>query len=90
MPSEQLPLQLPDLPDAWPLAAGQDLRDINSGNSSEAITDRPRRAMLVEPPDVDHNDEGLQMSSPLTRKRAEWKVDGVEDERRQDSGHAEK
>jgi hypothetical protein len=64
--------------------------DINSGNSSEAITDRPSKAMLVEPPDVDHNDEGLQMSSPLTRKRAEWRADGVEDERRQDSGHAEK
>jgi hypothetical protein len=63
--------------------------DINSGNSSEAITDRPSKAMLVEPPDVDHN-EGLEMNSPLTRKRAEWKVDGVEDERRQDSGHAEK
>jgi hypothetical protein len=62
---------------------------INSGNSSEAITDRPSRAMLVEPPDVEHH-EGLQMSSPLTRKRAEWKVDSVEDERRQDSGHAEK
>lgn len=63
--------------------------DINSGNSSEAITDRPSKAMLVEPPDVDHN-EGLQMNSPSTRKRAEWKVDSVEDERRQDSGHAEK
>jgi len=63
--------------------------DLDSGNSSEAITDRPSKAMLVEPPEVDHN-EGLQMNSPSIRKRAEWKVNSVDDERRQDSGHAEK
>ena len=66
--------------------------DIDSGNSSEAVTDRPSRAMLAEPPDVDH-EEGLQMSastSPISQKKADWKRDRVEDERRQDSGHAEK
>jgi len=66
--------------------------DIDSGNSSEAVTDRPSRAMLAEPPDVDH-EEGLQMSastSPISQKKADWKRERVEDERRQDSGHAEK
>lgn len=63
--------------------------DLDSGNSSEAITDRPSKAMLAEPPDVDH-EEGLQMSvsnSPTSRKKEDGKL---EDERRQDSGHAEK
>jgi hypothetical protein len=66
--------------------------EVDSGNSSEAVTDRPSRAMLAEPPDVDH-EEGLQMSasnSPTSQKKADWKRDRVEDERRQDSGHAEK
>lgn len=68
------------------------VEDIDSGNSSEAVTDRPSKAMLAEPPDVDH-EEGLQMSanaSPISQKKAEWRREGVEDERRQDSGHAEK
>lgn len=71
--------------------AREDL-DIDSGNSSEAVTDRPSRAMLAEPPEVDH-EEGLQMSvstSPTSQKKADGKRDRVEDERRQDSGHAEK
>jgi hypothetical protein len=66
--------------------------DVDSGNSSEAVTDRPSRAMLAEPPDVDH-EEGLQMSasnSPTSQKKADWKRERVDDERRQDSGHAEK
>lgn len=70
--------------------AGDD--DPDSGNSSEAVTDRPSRAMLAEPPDVDH-DEGLSMNaslSPVNRKTADWKLDGEGDERRQDSGHADK
>lgn len=62
--------------------------DIDSGNSSEAVTDRPSKAMLAEPPDVDH-EEGLQMS-PTSLKKADWRREGVDDERRQDSGHAEK
>lgn len=66
--------------------------DIDSGNSSEAVTYRPSRAMLEEPPDVDH-EEGLQMSastSPTSQKKAEWTRNRVDDERRQDSGHAER
>lgn len=62
--------------------------DLDSGNSSEAITDRPSKAMLAEPPEVDH-EEGLQMSlsgSPTSRKKEDWRL---EDERRQDSGHAD-
>lgn len=70
----------------------REAEDIDSGNSSEAVTDRPSRAMLAEPPDVDL-EEGLQMSasaSPTSLKKTEWRREGVEDERRQDSGHAEK
>jgi hypothetical protein len=66
--------------------------DVDSGNSSEAVTDRPSRAMLAEPPDVDH-EEGLQMSasaSPTSQKKADWHRERVEAERRQDSGHAER
>jgi hypothetical protein len=66
--------------------------EVDSGNSSEAVTDRPSTAMLADPPDVDH-EEGLQMSasnSPTSQKKADWKRERVEDERRQDSGHAEK
>lgn len=64
--------------------------DIDSGNSSEAVTEGPSRAMLAEPPEVDH-EEGLQMkdvsTSPTTaRKTQSWR----DDEKRQDSGHAEK
>lgn len=66
--------------------------DIDSGNSSEAVTYRPSKAMLEEPPDVDH-EEGLQMSastSPTSQKKVEWTRNRVDDERRQDSGHAER
>ena len=66
--------------------------EADSGNSSEAVTDRPSTAMLADPPDVDH-EEGLQMSasnSPTSQKKADWRRERDEDERRQDSGHAEK
>ncbi|KAM0720228.1 hypothetical protein Q7P37_004364 [Cladosporium fusiforme] len=66
--------------------------DLDSGNSSEAVTGRPSRAMLAEPPDVDH-EEGLSMNvslSPINRKGAGFHLEGEDDERRQDSGHAEK
>lgn len=72
------------------LQAGDD--DLDSGNSSEAVTDRPSRAMLAEPPDVDH-EEGLSMNaslSPVNRKTAGFKLEENGDERRQDSGHADK
>lgn len=74
-------------------APHSDGENTDSGNSSDAITERPNRAMLAEPPDVDH-EEGLQMkdvsASPQRIKGVESNVEKQDDERRQDSGHAEK
>jgi hypothetical protein len=78
-----------------PATAGRE-EDFDSGNSGEAVTDHPSKAMLAEPPDVDH-EEGLQMDSSASasptrgHKKVNWQQrERVEDERRQDSGHAEK
>jgi predicted metal-dependent HD superfamily phosphohydrolase len=80
MASDQLPLQLPDLPSAWPLATGQDLRDellAAYGDPSRGYHDTTHLAEVLARVDV--LAAAGEAFAPLPVRLAVWFHDSVYD-----------